>query len=383
MNKFLKEAISDFLFEYETPRQVLVKNKRVGIVCRLIQLAVLAYIIGWVFIYERGYQSTDTAISSVFTKMKGITYTNESGLRIWDVVDYVFPQHGGDSFVVMTNYIMTSGQHLGRCLELPGLATCVSDDDCVEGKHKRTGNGKMTGKCINSSCEVFAWCPIEDDRTIPSPPLLLEAENFTLFIKNSITFPEFKVVRSNLEKNVDLGNCLYHKTSDPLCPIFRLGDIIEMSNFKFIDVAKSGAAIGILIDWTCNLDLPVDECKPKYYFHGLYGHGDKSNSSLGYNFRHAKYYVEDKIEKRTITKVFGIRFDIIVQGLARQFDIIPTLTTIGSGVGIFGVATVVCDMVLLYILPKRDFYKNMKFKYTAEQGEDKGLTQSKSENENN
>ena len=27
-------------------------------------------------------------------------------------------------------------------------------------------------------------------------------------------------------------------------------------------------------------------------------------------------------------------------------------------------ATVVCDLVLLYILPKREFYKNMKYKYT-------------------
>lgn len=120
--------------------------------------------------------------------------------------------------------------------------------------------------------------------------------------------------------------------------------------------------------------------------------------------------------------MFGIRIDIIVQSLvryiyfpqlteggseqalnlhhclpsqARKFNIIPTLTAIGSGVGIFGVvcpaltitvyclsgslckhtkmslnlfqATVVCDLVLLYLLPKREFYKNMKFKYTDTQ----------------
>ena len=46
----------------------------------------------WVFIYEKGYQSTDTAVSSVYTKMKGVGYTNRSGLeQIWDVADYVFP----------------------------------------------------------------------------------------------------------------------------------------------------------------------------------------------------------------------------------------------------------------------------------------------------
>lgn len=51
----------------------------------------------WVFIYEKGYQSTDTAVSSVFTKMKGVGYTNEAGReRVWDVADYVFPPQVGD-----------------------------------------------------------------------------------------------------------------------------------------------------------------------------------------------------------------------------------------------------------------------------------------------
>lgn len=46
--------------------------------------------------YEKGYQTVDTAISSVFTKMKGVSYTNISGKeRIWDVADYVFPEQVG------------------------------------------------------------------------------------------------------------------------------------------------------------------------------------------------------------------------------------------------------------------------------------------------
>lgn len=49
------------------------------------------------FIYEKGYQSTDIAVSSVFTKMKGVGYTNINGSeRVWDVADYVFPPQVGD-----------------------------------------------------------------------------------------------------------------------------------------------------------------------------------------------------------------------------------------------------------------------------------------------
>lgn len=379
MKSQITNALSDFFFEYETPRQVLVRNRRVGVVCRLIQLGVLAYIIVWVFIYEKGYQSTDTAVSSVFTKMKGVGYTNVNGAeRVWDVADYVFPPQGDSSFVVMTNYIITEGQKMGKCPELPGKHNCSSGADCEGGSFKRTGHGQMTGVCVNTTktCEVLAWCPVENDHNIPDPPLLMSAENYTLFIKNSVTFPLFGVTRSNLVEGINntyIRQCLHHPKTAPLCPIFKLGDIVKESGFNFTTIARDGGAIGIVVDWTCNFDVDIKHCKPTYKFHGLYGNPDekdKAKASVGYNFRYAKHYLEDKVPKRTLLKVFGIRVDIIVQSLARKFDIIPTLTAIGSGVGIFGVATVVCDLMMLYILPKREFYKNMKFKYTDTQIQD-------------
>ncbi|XP_046695737.1 P2X purinoceptor 1 isoform X3 [Silurus meridionalis] len=320
--------------------------------------------------------------------MKGLAYTSINGTeRLWDVADYVFPDQGVSSFVVMTNFIMTVGQSQGKCPELlDDTNNCTKDSDCTMGQYKRTGNesykkdatiqlfddelgkerGLMTGKCLdNTTCEILSWCPVQDDRVIPNPPLLAAAENFTLFIKNSISFPEFGVVRSNLVESVNssyLKTCLFDQNANRLCPIFRLGDIVSLSGFKFSELAQVGGSIGILIEWECNLDLRIEKCIPQYKFEGLYG--NSSQASVGYNFRTAKYYAEDKIQKRTLMKVFGIFIEIIVHGQARKFDIIPTLTAIGSGVGIFGVATVVCDVVLLHLVPKKDFYKTMKFKST-------------------
>ncbi|XP_060768836.1 P2X purinoceptor 1 isoform X2 [Neoarius graeffei] len=368
MKKFIREALEDFFFEYETPREVLVRNPKVGIACRILQLGVLAYIIGWVFIYEKGYQIEDTAISSVFTKMKGIAYTEHNGTeKLWDVADYVFPDQSGSSFVVMTNFIMTVGQSQGKCAELPdGTNNCTTDSDCKKGQYKRRGNGRMTGKCLNqTTCEIISWCPVQNDHVLPDPPLLAAAENFTLFIKNSISFPDFGVVRSNLVEKVDskyLETCLFNPDKYPLCPIFKLRDIVNLSGFKFSEIAQVGGSIGILIEWECDLDYRIEKCIPQYRFEGLYG--NSSAASKGYNFRTAKYYTEDGIEKRTLMKIFGLHIEIIVHGRARKFDIIPTLTAIGSGVGIFGVATVVCDVFLLHFVPKKDFYKSLKFKST-------------------
>lgn len=43
--------------------------------------------------WEKGYQETDSVVSSVTTKVKGVTMTNTSDLgpRVWDVADYMIP----------------------------------------------------------------------------------------------------------------------------------------------------------------------------------------------------------------------------------------------------------------------------------------------------
>lgn len=144
------------------------------------------------------------------------------------------------------------------------------------------------------------------------------------------------VFRSNLVEGIDvtyIHKCVHDPDDAPLCPIFRLGDIVKQSGFNFETIARvvsqlhhiftqhfhsctwslfwcfvpfvlpcyylascvycvlvswQGGAIGIVVDWTCNLDFHVKHCKPKYNFHGLYGNPsekDKTGPSVGYNFR--------------------------------------------------------------------------------------------------
>lgn len=47
----------------------------------------------WVFLYEKGYQTSSGLISSVSVKLKGLAVTQLPGLgpQVWDVADYVFP----------------------------------------------------------------------------------------------------------------------------------------------------------------------------------------------------------------------------------------------------------------------------------------------------
>ncbi|XP_023579135.1 P2X purinoceptor 1 isoform X3 [Octodon degus] len=366
MVRRLQGELAGFFFEYDTPRMVLVRNKKVGVTFRLIQLVVLVYVIGWVFVYEKGYQTSSGLISSVSVKLKGLAVTQlqNFGPQVWDVADYVFPAQGDSSFVVMTNFIVTPQQAQDYCAEVmdnwvriqsggdwgkvihPEGGTCKDNSSCIPGKAERKAQGIRTGKCVAfndtvQTCEIFGWCPVEVDDKIP---------------------------RRNLVEEVNasyMKTCLYHKTLHPLCPVFNLGYVVQQSGQDFRRLAEKGGVVGITIDWNCDLDWHVRHCKPIYEFHGLYG---EKNLSQGFNFRFARHFVENGTNHRHLFKVFGIRFDILVDGKAGKFDIIPTMTTIGSGIGIFGVATVLCDLLLLHILPKRHYYKQKKFKYAEDMG---------------
>nr|AAG45102.1 ATP-gated ion channel subunit P2X4 [Xenopus laevis] len=368
------------LFDYDTPRIALIKSRKIGLLNRFIQLGILAYVIGWVFIWEKGYQEFDTVVSSVTSKVKGVVVTNttELGVKIWDVADYIIPAQEENAVFVMTNLILTQNQTQGHCPELPETSFCSKEQPCTPGYVGKQSNGVQTGKCVpyNSTvktCEIFAWCPVENDTHVPDPAFLNGAENFTVLIKNNIWYPKFQVSKRNILSNISssyLKTCQYDKVNHPFCPIFRLGNIVKEAGESFSDMAVQGGVMGIQINWNCDLDRKLTYCVPKYSFRRLDNREIDHNVSPGYNFRFAKYYKDSNgVESRTLMKVYRIRFDILVFGTAGKFDIIPTMINIGSGAALFGVATVLCDMIVFHFFKKRHYYREKKYKYVEDYDE--------------
>ncbi|XP_026184795.1 P2X purinoceptor 5 isoform X2 [Mastacembelus armatus] len=331
------------LLNYKTEKYVIAENKRIGILFRLYQLAVLSYIIGWVFVVKKGYQEKEEAIqTSVITKLKGVTLTNssETGLHLWSAEDYVIPPNGEQVFFIVTNYIETPNQRLGFCAESWKVpkGRCLSDDDCVNGETVISGHGIKTGSCLNSTgtCEIHAWCPVEYSRRPASNVLETSDDSY-------------------------LKSCSYDRENHPYCPIFRLGDLVSWAGHDFQDMAVKGGCIAIRIEWNCDLDKDTSQCNPQYSFTRL---DMKLNNSVtsGYNFRYARYYRDENGETyRTLYKVYGIRFDIMINGQAGKFSIIPTIIAIGSGVALLGAGAFACDMILLYMMNTSSYYRERKF----------------------
>ncbi|XP_012324364.2 P2X purinoceptor 7 isoform X4 [Aotus nancymaae] len=319
------------VFQYETNKVTRIQSMNYGTLKWFFHVIVFSYV-SFALVSDKLYQRKESVISSVHTKVKGIAEVKEeiveNGVKrlvhhVFDTADYTFPLQG-NSFFVMTNFLKTEGQEQRLCPEYPTRRTlCSSDRGCKKGWMDPQSKGIQTGRCVvfkgnQKTCEVSAWCPIEAMEEAPRPALLNSAENFTVLIKNNIDFPGHNYTTRNILPGLNI-TCTFHKTRNPQCPIFRLGDIFRETGDNFSDVAIQGGIMGIEIYWDCNLDRWFHHCRPKYSFRRL---DDKTtNVSLypGYNFRYAKYYKENNVEKRTLIKVFGIRFDILVFGTTLKY----------------------------------------------------------------
>ncbi|CAH8485311.1 unnamed protein product [Schistosoma turkestanicum] len=195
-----------------------------------------------------------------------------------------------------------------------GADGVVPDENNIE--LEESGHGIFTGKCLINykKCQIFGWCPTGDDyeyelrkqrhaklqllqapnilekfynyftdlefldnkrrineRTVRIVDPFFEVINFTVLIKNSIEFPNFKIKRSNILSWMTenyIQDCLYNPehSIDKYCPRFRLNDIFKLAGINSNRLLKYGGVIAITINWQCDLDWDIENCLPNYEF---------------------------------------------------------------------------------------------------------------------
>ncbi|KAF7262536.1 hypothetical protein EG68_00229 [Paragonimus skrjabini miyazakii] len=162
------------------PKVVHIRNPRLGLLFRSVQVSILTYFVIFVIWWNKGYQSFERSISGVAAKVNGIAIMKE--LLMYDNGAYNFQTLQNSGFYLVTRVHSWKSQRLGYCPELHSLedARCLNDEHCPIGKVagqlavKLTGepmeeeeidldeygNGLFTGRCIKEfgTCEIYGWC---------------------------------------------------------------------------------------------------------------------------------------------------------------------------------------------------------------------------------
>ena len=159
--------------------------------------------------------------------------------------------------------------------------------------------------------------------------------------KSKYIFNYILIRRRNILTNITndyIANCVNDPDTNPYCPIFRIGDILEKAEpdknerdqmmLKVINtfvfrlnfdwnglwncdsLSKKGGVIQIEIQWNCDLDRRIDRCKPVYDFERFDLRFSVSSAASGFNFRFADKFEEDGKIRRILIKAYGIRFSL-------------------------------------------------------------------------
>ncbi|XP_054921525.1 P2X purinoceptor 4-like isoform X3 [Dermacentor andersoni] len=339
-------VFSAFFFEYRTLKVVQIGNRKIGLLNRTIQLVIIGFIIG----------------CGVFAEIRPDLREGLPALQ------FLHERCDGEGEGRAVHGVPLRGR-----LQAGPRGYAPLPQDVGQRGHRRTAARIMTGRCVRAAhpdedqyvCEIRGWCPVER-HVLPlknGAGLLAGVRNFTIFIKNYVQFPLFKVRRRNIPDRVNasyLRSCLHETSKSSLCPIFRIGDMVEQAGADFDTMARKGGVIQIMITWDCDLDYDPKHCLPDYSFLRL--DDPDARVAQGFNFRYAKYYSETS---RSLVKAYGINFVVLVRGEAGRTSIIPIAVTLGSGLGLLAVATVLCDFVAVHFDKRKKLYKAKKFKFVS------------------
>ena len=346
-----------FYFSVSAVNIVRIRSYPIALTCRLIQLLILIYTIGYIMWYKRDYQDHDVSIvSSVILKLQISGNYGEDPSETSD-----------NALFIMTNAI-TFDQKQSFCAEAVNAtyAYCSDHSQCrPELQDITRGHGHWTGQCRLSEnrCEIQGWCPIYND--VSSQHLTVDVLNASVLVRNFIEFSRFDIRRTNMLDNSNyLHHCHYDSTDNRYCPIFRIRDILELvepDGEERVKMLEYGGVIRMQIDWICNLDLGEDQCRPEYSFGRLDIKNNDESFSTGFKFRHASHWTVRKRSFRTLRKVSGLRLVVIVNGDAGRFDLFILTRRIGSTIGTLSLAIFVCDIIALYFSEHGHLFQRHKF----------------------
>jgi len=336
---------------YNTEKALIIKNWQLRLVKLFMQILVAMYL-AWSIFYQDGYQTSSMGIGLTQVKLKGNAYEiiNKT-IRVWDGTDVVYPPKELDALFVTTNYQLTKHQQPGIC------QGNQQEEECPCQQYKATLNGIETGDCgaDEKYCNLWAWCPPENNISPNASTVLNGVRNFTIYLKNFVRWEEYGISRNNVNGKKTPG---YN--------FFTIDDLVKGTGYSFEDIAVKGAAVGVIVKWDCDFDRAADRCQPSFDYRRL----DNPNSLLssGFNFRHTDVYRTDIAqEQRDLIKVYGVRLVFLTAAVGRKFNLVRLLQNIGGGLGVLFFATYFSDLICMWLLPSSSFYRNKKYMNVDEQ----------------
>lgn len=333
----LQKYDADDLFAYDTVKEVLVLDRRLGGVYYAVLLMVLFYVVIYVFMIKKQYLDTEKTTGWIVSKVTNPAFDKEN--NPWDMFDSVTNPGEQGAVFLPTRVLITRGQVQEGSCESP-LLPCGADADCDLGEQFQEA------KCSNGRCMRRQWCPAEEVGKEYTEEHLINAKSYDIWFSTSLHYHKFMLDVSTTDELKSVRFPAEHANTYPL------HDLLRMADVKLEEVEHLGAIISVTQMIDCDLD--AFQCK-------LHLETGNVDSTSGFNYVHNYFYFDDSgVRKKDTFHFYGIRLIATAVGVGRQTSASNIILQVSSAIALLACAQQVADVFLQYLVPERRHYVEHK-----------------------
>jgi len=334
---------TDRLLSYYTRQQVMFLDRKLGITFIFIQLCIAAYIVGYMFVYKKGYLELEQAKGAVVTHVYGDAFSTSSGKvaqRLFSTEELTYPGlENGNVFVATRQTVHKQVRDTCEDLEM----FCEADSDC---------SAWSNGVCSpNGYCSEPSWCDAESEPEIYE----LDTGNLQIWARSTIQFIKIAAERVYSTETKDPNPKMGYNT-------FTVRELLlkcEPLPVRYEEVAELGAIIEVQFFWECN--VKAKECHPEVRARRLDSVFDPDN--IGFRFSYPEYQDDNT---RLRNEVRGVRIFFRTSGIGKKVSVAATINKASLGAALFTIAQVIADLLMTKVFNLKNKYKARKFENTPD-----------------
>jgi len=345
----------DRLLSYYTRQQVRFLDRKLGITFNTTLVCIASWIVGYMFIYSKGYLELEQAKGGVVTHVNGDVLSVSSGKpasRYFASEEITYPGlENGNIFVATRQSVHR--QERGVCADTS--VSCTTNTDCTPG-----GNGYCdteTGVCVESS-----WCDKE-----PLPEVYeLDTGGLQIWTRSTIQFVKLAPERVfSTESESHEPRSGYNS--------FTVRELLMLCKplpVRYEEVAELGAVIEVQFFWECN--VKEKDCHPTIKARRLDTVFDPEN--IGFGYAYPEYIDADH---RMRNEVRGVRIFFRTAGVGKKISVAATITKLSMGCALFSLANIIADLLMTKVFTLKRKYIARKFEKTPDFSDHMKLVESR------
>lgn len=345
----LKQDV-DRLLSYETKQQVSIKDKWLGITNGLLQLLILSYIVGYVFIYDNGHLEFEYAKGVTTTHVDSasdlvVASSGKTRTRSFSVEELTYPPLESNSLFVATKIDILK-QTRGVCSD-DGIK-CDTNGDCHTG-----GTCESQGVCLEKS-----WCKNSETAEVYKT----STGKLAIWVKSMIQFHGL-----NKERIFTTDVETPHRYPADGATVYSVEDLLLLCDppVRYEEISELGAAVEVQFRWW-NCPVNRASCKPEVFARRIDTLFDVHN--IGFEFKRSIPYQNDA-NVRYLYTYRGVRFYFRTMGKGEEVSIASIIFKIATGIALLTLAPLLSDWIMLRVFKKGNKYAARKYEYSQDLGD--------------